>query len=119
MVLFEKSSCHSLGQNTGMGSLSLEDSPGNLPNPGIKPRSPALQEDSLPAEPWVSLSQSFVKRSEAQKGDSYRSQKNSSSGQQSMAEPRRYHMVGSDCLSGLPKKAFLYTRQNFTLTQQH
>jgi len=25
-------------------------SPGNLPNPGIKPRSPALQEDSLPAE---------------------------------------------------------------------
>ena len=26
-------------------------SPGNLPNPGIKPRSPALQADSLPAEP--------------------------------------------------------------------
>ena len=26
-------------------------SPGDLPNPGIKPRSPALQEDSLPAEP--------------------------------------------------------------------
>ena len=25
-------------------------SPGNLPNPGIKPRSPALQADSLPAE---------------------------------------------------------------------
>ena len=25
--------------------------PGYLPNPGIKPRSPALQEDSLPAEP--------------------------------------------------------------------
>ena len=25
--------------------------PGNLPNPGIKPRSPALQEDSLPSEP--------------------------------------------------------------------
>ncbi|CAM9157327.1 unnamed protein product, partial [Rangifer tarandus platyrhynchus] len=24
---------------------------GHLPNPGIKPRSPALQEDSLPAEP--------------------------------------------------------------------
>ena len=24
---------------------------GNLPNPGIKPRSPALQADSLPAEP--------------------------------------------------------------------
>ena len=27
------------------------DSPGDLPNPGIKPRSPALQVDSLPAEP--------------------------------------------------------------------
>ena len=26
-------------------------SPGHLPNPGIKPRSPALQADSLPAEP--------------------------------------------------------------------
>ena len=26
-------------------------SPGYLPNPGIKPRSPALQADSLPAEP--------------------------------------------------------------------
>ena len=26
-------------------------SPGNLPNPVIKPRSPALQVDSLPAEP--------------------------------------------------------------------
>ena len=25
-------------------------SPGNLPNPGIKPRSPALQVDSLPSE---------------------------------------------------------------------
>ena len=27
-------------------------SPGDLPNPGIKPRSPALQADSLPIEPW-------------------------------------------------------------------
>ena len=26
-------------------------SPGDLPNPGIKPRSPALQVDSLPAKP--------------------------------------------------------------------
>ena len=29
----------------------LFPSPGDLPNPGIEPRSPALQEDSLPAEP--------------------------------------------------------------------
>ena len=26
-------------------------SPGDLPNPGIKPRSPTLQRDSLPSEP--------------------------------------------------------------------
>ena len=26
-------------------------SPGDLPNPGIEPESPALQEDSLPSEP--------------------------------------------------------------------
>ena len=31
--------------------LELFYSPGDLPNPGIKPRSPALQADSLPAEP--------------------------------------------------------------------
>ena len=30
---------------------SLIPSPGNLPNPGVEPRSPALQEDSLPDEP--------------------------------------------------------------------
>ena len=33
-------------------------SPGDLPNPGIKPRSPALQADSLPAEPPGKLIQS-------------------------------------------------------------
>ena len=36
------------GQNTGVGSLSL--SPADLPDPGIKSGSPALQEDSLPTE---------------------------------------------------------------------
>ena len=36
------------GQNTGVGSFSILQE--NLPNPGIKPRSPTLQEDSLPAE---------------------------------------------------------------------
>ena len=29
--------------------------PGHLPNPGIKPRSPALQADSLPTEPSEQL----------------------------------------------------------------
>ena len=28
-------------------------SPGDLPNPGMKPRSPTLQADSLPAEPII------------------------------------------------------------------
>ena len=35
------------GQNTEVGSHSLQD----LPNAGIEPRSPMLQADSLPAEP--------------------------------------------------------------------
>ena len=42
---------NSPGQNTGVGSLSLLQ--GDLPNSGIKPRSPALQEDPLPAEQQV------------------------------------------------------------------
>ena len=37
------------GQNTAVGSLSLRL--GDLPNPGIKFRSPILQSISLPAEP--------------------------------------------------------------------
>ena len=44
---------NSPGQNTGVGSLSLLQ--GNLPNPGIEPRSPTLQADSLPAEPQGKL----------------------------------------------------------------
>ena len=39
---------NSLGQNTGVGSLSLL---GDLHKTGIKPRFPTLQADSLPAEP--------------------------------------------------------------------
>ena len=40
---------NSPGQNTGVSSLPLLQ--GNLPNPGIEPRSPALKANSLPAEP--------------------------------------------------------------------
>ena len=40
---------NSPGQNTEVGKPF--PSPGNLPNPGIKLRSPALQAGSLPAEP--------------------------------------------------------------------
>ena len=32
-------------------SALLSPSPGDIPDPGIKPRSPALQADSLPSEP--------------------------------------------------------------------
>ena len=39
---------NSLGQNTGVGGFP---SPGDLPSPGIEPRSPTLQADSLPSEP--------------------------------------------------------------------
>ena len=35
-------------------------SPGDLPNPGIEPRSPALQADSLPAEPQQTQIQLLV-----------------------------------------------------------
>ena len=41
---------NSPGQNTGAGSLSLT-SPGDLPKPGMEPKSPALQAGSLPDEP--------------------------------------------------------------------
>ena len=37
------------GKNTGGGWLCSP--PGDLPNPGIEPRSPALKADSLPTEP--------------------------------------------------------------------
>ena len=40
---------NSPGQNTGLGLLF--PSPGHLPDPGIEPRSSALQVDSLPSEP--------------------------------------------------------------------
>ena len=36
------------GKNTGLGCLAP---PGDLTNPEIEPRSPALQVDSLPSEP--------------------------------------------------------------------
>ena len=39
---------NSPGQNAAADSLSFSR---DLPNPGITPRSPALQADSLPAEP--------------------------------------------------------------------
>ena len=52
---------NSLGQNTGVGKPF--PSPGDLPNPGIEPRSPALQVDSLPQshqEKWKKLSRVWL-----------------------------------------------------------
>ena len=49
LIFFFVTPWNSPGQNTGMGRPF--PSPGDLPNPGIKPRSPTLQVDSLPAEP--------------------------------------------------------------------
>ena len=42
---------HIQAQITGNWSGSPFPSPGDLPDPGIKPRSPALQADALPSEP--------------------------------------------------------------------
>ena len=48
---------NSPGQNIEVGSLS--PSPGDLPKPGVKPRFPALQADSLPAEPQGKPTEKF------------------------------------------------------------
>ena len=46
------------GKNTGVGSYFLLQ--GNLPDPGIKPGSPALQVDSLPSEPSTQTQTPFL-----------------------------------------------------------
>ena len=48
--------------------------PGDLPNPGIEPRSPALQADSLPSEPpgkpgYTQIFQHFVFLRSSEVGD--------------------------------------------------
>ena len=48
MLSLEKRLCKTLVVEVAM---FLFPSPGDLPNPGMKPRSPGLQADSLPAEP--------------------------------------------------------------------
>ena len=44
------SSVHGISREEQWSGLPFP-SPGDLPNPGIEPRSPVLQADSLPAEP--------------------------------------------------------------------
>ena len=41
---------HGISRHEYLSGLPFP-SPGDLPNPGIKPQSPALQADSLPSEP--------------------------------------------------------------------
>ena len=48
MLSLEKRLCKTLVVEVAM---FLFPSPGDLPNPGMKPRSPGLQADSLPSEP--------------------------------------------------------------------
>ena len=48
---------HSPYKNTGVDKLSL---PGDLPNPGIKPRNPAMQVYSLQAEPQENPKNTWV-----------------------------------------------------------
>ena len=45
------SSVHGILQARILEWVAIPFSPENLPNPGIKPESPALQADSLPSEP--------------------------------------------------------------------
>jgi len=51
------STWNSAGQNTGVEPFP---SPGDLPSPGIEPRFPALQADSLQAEPQEKLKNTAV-----------------------------------------------------------
>ena len=47
--------------HTGTASQPNFSSPGDLPNPGIEPKSPALQADSLPSDPPGKPSIKYVK----------------------------------------------------------
>ena len=73
-TLFESESHSVLSDSLQLHGLSMEfsrpeywsrqpsPSPGDLPNPGIEPRSPASQEDSLPAEPPIPLIYSQIRK---------------------------------------------------------
>ena len=48
-TLWDSTDCSPPGKNTGVGCHSLLQ--GDLPNPGIEPRSPVLEADALTSEP--------------------------------------------------------------------
>ena len=52
------SSIHGILQARMLEWFAISFHPGHLPNPGIEPGSPALQTDSLPAEPPGYIKQS-------------------------------------------------------------
>ena len=56
-----RSSVHGISQARIQGLVAMPSPPGNLPNPGIEPRSPALQADSLPSEPLGKPTDMFIR----------------------------------------------------------
>ena len=56
-----RSSVHGISQARIQGLVAMPSPPGNLPNPGIEPRSPALQADSLPSEPLGKPTDVFIR----------------------------------------------------------
>ena len=72
-------------------------SPGDLPNPGIEPRSPTLQEDSLPAEPSVKPKSTGVGRLSLLQGI-FPTQKSN----QGLLHCRLYQLTGTSLIILLP-----------------
>ena len=55
------SSVHRISQARIPGWVVMPSPPGNLPNPGIEPRFPALQADSLRSEPLGKPTDVFIR----------------------------------------------------------
>ena len=76
--------------------------PGDLPNPGIEPRSPVLQADSLPNEPPVKPPKLLKNLNEVELGD----QKGELSCPATIAEPNRKktgHFPNKDSVNKKPQ----------------
>ena len=90
---------NSLGQNTGVGSRSLLQ--GISPTrPGIEPRSPTLQMDSLPTEPWNIRPQTQKVKKKKEK----KSQGNTA--QMKEQSRNRQVQINEDDIGKLPEKEF-------------
>ena len=79
-------------------------SPGDLPDPGIKPRSPALQADALPSEPPGKPGAS--KQTHKSNGDNYEENTMTSVGHFTNQYLKIVHSFDLDCcndIMGLPQ----------------